>query len=211
MRTKVMRIRINSETENQIKGRAGSEGKSMAETIRSMIEKSLNSSSESGLENRSGSGTGLDPDSHKNLIETVRESALKNIPSAADSIALARGIESVLNKMNVLRAEIQNEKRGDLQGMAGHKSFLSTPLIRKGVVVAGMTGLFLGMAIFAGGGWFLFQKGEENGIARSTSMMLTIDSLLKCEAPGWKIQTTIEGRVCYPYSAKDGLHGWKLP
>ena len=43
MRTKVIRVRVDSETENQIKNRAGSEGKSMAGIIRSFIEKSLDS------------------------------------------------------------------------------------------------------------------------------------------------------------------------
>lgn len=200
---KIVKIFLDPDTIFRLKNRAGTEGRSTSECARRLLE--------SGLENRSGSGTGLDPDSLENLIETVRESALENIPSAAESIALARGIEAIADNLGALRAEVRKETGRKIHEIAGHQSFFQALLVRKKVLVAGMTGLFLGMAIFAGCGWFLFQKGEENGIARSTSMMSTIASLLKCGAPGWKIRTTKEGRICYPFSAKDGVHGWNLP
>jgi len=198
---KIVKIFLDPDTISQLKNRAGKEGRSTSEFARLLLE--------SGLENRSG--TGLDPDSLENLIETVRESALKNSPSAADSIALARGIEAVADNLGVLRDEVRKETVRKSQEIADHKSFLPTPLARKWVMGALMTGLVLGISIFAGSGAVLFQKGKENGIALSTSMMSTIDSLLKCDAPGWKIQTTKEGRACYPHAAKDGLHGWRLP
>ena len=213
MAQKIVKIFLDPDTIFRLKNRAGTEGRSTSECARRLLE--------SGLEDRSGSG----PDPLERPSTTSPED---NVPTLVREL-LSSGLGELKAEIRDLRAvndmnlgvdgtriresleEILHEKRGDLPGMPGHQSFHQALLARKGVLLVGMTGLFLGMAIFAGCGWFLFQKGEENGIARSTSMMLTIDSLLKCEAPGWKIRTTKEGRVCYPYSAKDGLHGWRLP
>ena len=82
MRTKVIRIRINAETENRVKSRAGAEGKSMAETVRSMIEKSLDSSSESGPT--------IDPETVKKEVDS----------------AIRFGLEPALKAITLLRAEI---------------------------------------------------------------------------------------------------------
>ena len=109
MRTKVIRIRIDSETENRIKNRAGSEGKSMAGTIRSFIEKSLDSGSESG--------SGIDQ-------ETIR----KEVDSALKS-----GLEPAMKTLTLLRAEISGLSRGPAPDPVGNGSG-SAPEIRPEVV-----------------------------------------------------------------------------
>ena len=77
MRTKVIRIRIDSETENRIKNRAGSEGKSMAGTIRSFIEKSLDSGSESG--------SGIDQETIRKEVDSALNTSLSPPPSGTGS------------------------------------------------------------------------------------------------------------------------------
>ena len=206
MAQKIVKIFLDPDTIFRLKNRAGTEGRSTSECARRLLE--------SGLEDCSGSGR--DP-----LERPNKTSPEDNVPTLVREL-LSSGLGELKAEIRDLLAvndanlgvngtRIRETLEEGPPGKPEHQSFLQALLARKGGLLVGLTGLFLGMAIFAGVGWFLFQKGEENGIARSTSMMLTIETLLKCEDPGWKIRTTKEGRVCYPYSAKDGVHGWRLP
>ena len=62
MKTKILRIRVDSGTENLLKSRAGSEGKSLSETVRTLILKSLES-------NRT-SVPAIDPESVRKAVES---------------------------------------------------------------------------------------------------------------------------------------------
>ena len=109
MRTKVIRIRIDSETENRIKSRAGAEAKSMAETVRSMIEKSLNSSSESGPT--------IDPETVKKEVDS----------------AIRLGLEPALKAITLLRADISGLSKSPSPDPVGNGTG-SAPEIRPEVV-----------------------------------------------------------------------------
>lgn len=63
MKTKILRIRVDSGTENLLKSRAGSEGKSLSETVRTLIRHSLES-------NRTSVPV-LDPESVKKVVESA--------------------------------------------------------------------------------------------------------------------------------------------
>lgn len=109
MRTKVIRIRIDSETENRIKSRAGAEAKSMAETVRSMIEKSLDSCSESGPT--------IDPETIKKEVDS----------------AIRFGLEPALKAITLLRAEISGLSKSSAPDHGGTGP-VSAPEIRPEVV-----------------------------------------------------------------------------
>lgn len=109
MRTKVIRIRINAETENRVKSQAGSEGKSMAETVRSMIEKSLDSCSESGPT--------IDPETIKKEVDS----------------SIRFGLEPALKAITLLRAEISGLSKSPAPDHGGTGP-VSVPEIRPEVV-----------------------------------------------------------------------------
>ena len=77
MKTKVIRIRIDSETETRLKNVAASEGKSVSETIRSLIMQSLESSSK-----HVATGSGIDP----KMIRYQVETAIKNMHGSSPGI-----------------------------------------------------------------------------------------------------------------------------
>ncbi|AKS22739.1 MAG: Hypothetical protein C75L2_00030089 [Leptospirillum sp. Group II 'C75'] len=125
MKTKVVRIRIDSETETRLKNVAASEGKSVSETIRSLIMQSLESSFK-----HVAPGSGIDPEMILSRIET----AIKSSPGSGSGIdpeqvkkeigsVLGNALKPILETLTILRAE-------GVGGSPGKGSEIDPALIR---------------------------------------------------------------------------------